>query len=108
MMILILRNPLTVIREWLHKRLIASTPLISGSEDIRLDARLLRTIHFARRRCSMLGHIWEVEEMTTIGSNDSNHLYRFSLVCWRCFPHIQSRRVVESYNLFAGSSKETN
>jgi len=102
-MILIFSSPIQAIKGWRHKHLIKSTPVLSGTEHLRMNVHALRQIHYNRIRCKLIGHLWEIEDIDT-GSDDDP--YTFGMICWRCFPHIESTRVVQSYNLFAISEKD--
>ncbi len=100
MIILIVFNPVAKLRDMRMRRLIESTPLLEGFEHLRLDAYELRRIHKKRNRCKLIGHIWELDTV------ESPQPYTYTLSCFRCFPHIHSRRIVRSYNLFTLSEKE--
>lgn len=53
----------------------------------------LRRIKRRRRRCSLVGHMWEVETY-------DSPTHTFHLKCFRCFPHIDSRQAIVSYAPF--------
>ena len=104
MIIVIDFDPFRKIRLWRLERLIQSTPLLDGFEHLTLEADDLKTTHKAHNRCRRLGHIWECESVES--QEVERPIYSFNLVCHACFPHIQSRRTIQSYNLFAISEKD--
>ena len=53
----------------------------------------LRHIARKRRGCSLNGHMFSLTHIVD-GSN-------YTVECQRCFPHIDSRHVISSYNPFA-------
>lgn len=91
-----------ILKDMRLKRLVKSTPLLESFEHMYLELYLLRRIHKKRNRCKLIGHLWELETV------EPPQPYTYTLVCSRCFPHIHSRRRVQSYNLFALSEKEQN
>lgn len=99
-MILIMFSPVLKLRDMQMKRLIKSTPLLESFEHVQLDSFQLKQIHKKRNRCKLIGHLWELETV------DPPQPYTYTLICTRCFPHIHSRRTIQSYNLFTFSEKE--
>ncbi len=100
MMILIVFNPVAKLKDVRAKRLVESTPLLEAFEHVQLDFHQLKQVHKKRNRCKLIGHLWELETI------DPPQPYTYTLVCSRCFPHIHSRRKIQSYNPFALSEKE--
>lgn len=82
-------------RYW-HRRV----PLLPGWGDVA-TAYELRFIARKRRRCTLVGHIWEMTDL-----NRSTHEY--TIQCGRCHPHIDSRRVIVSYNPFSTVQRKTD
>ena len=101
--ILIVFNPIMKLKEMRHNRLERTTPLLDGYEHVALDYFELRRIHHKNRMCRIWGHLWEVESIVP-SSTDIPYTYHIS--CAACFPHIHSRRIYQTYNLFAVSEKE--
>jgi hypothetical protein len=104
MVIVFTFDPFRRIRLWQLDRLVASTPLLEGFEHLALEVDDLRAIHKYHNRCRRLGHLWECESVES--QEVERPIYKFNLVCRSCFPHIQSRRTIQSYNLFAISEKD--
>lgn len=105
MVIVINFDPFRRLREWRLRRLVVSTPLLDGYEHMVLEVDDLRSTHRAATRCRRRGHIWECESVTS--QEVERPIFTFHLVCKSCFPHMQSRRTIQSYNLFAISEKDT-
>ena len=61
----------------------------------------MRKIGRRHRICLLTGHMWEVE--TYDSPNDTFHLK-----CVRCFPHIDSRKTVVSYDPFTTVERKTD
>ena len=53
----------------------------------------IRRIKRQRRICRLTGHLWELETYDP-------SIHTFVLKCARCFPHIDSRRAIVSYDPF--------
>ena len=104
MFLIIVSNPLELWRKKRLQRIVTSTPLLDGYELHTLDLETMKTIHRQRTVCKFAGHLWEVDSISS--DDDGTGLLLYDLVCWRCFPHIHSRRAVQSYNLFAITDKE--
>ena len=74
--------------------------VLEGYEYIYSDDGWVRYVARKRRRCILLGHIWDFKEIR----NGNEYV----LECFRCFPHIDSRRVVISYNPFSTVERKTD
>ena len=68
--------------------------LLDSPEAVRYVAR-------SRRRCTLNGHIWEFKQMQLDRT-------RYVVECCRCHPHIDSRRVIISYNPFPTVERKTD
>ena len=82
-------------------RIIPHFDLQSDHTFIYSYPREMRRINRQHRVCNLSGHIWEVE--TYDRPNDTFHLK-----CVRCFPHIDSRKTVFSYDPFTTVERKTD
>ena len=93
------------IAEWVilfwRRLTIPNPPLISEWADTELEPANARYIARKRRRCTLNGHIWEFKGMRT-------DTHEYTIECFRCFPHIDSRRVIVSYNPFSTVEGKTD
>lgn len=93
------------IAEWfilVWKRLTGQiVPLLPEFEYLKEEPAAVRYVARKRRRCTLVGHIWEFKEI---------QMDRVSYVveCFRCHPHIDSRRVIVSYNPFPTVERKTD
>ncbi len=83
-----------------------STPILPESryDYVRDSLQILHTIHAKHNRCKIFGHIWEIHKIIH-GGPDKPTVYISR--CFRCYPHMTSRRQFETYNLFAHTDKDT-
>jgi hypothetical protein len=78
-----------------------SVTLLPEFDGYELDRSAIRYLARKRRRCTLNGHMWEFKEI---------QMDRISYVveCVRCSPHIDSRRVIVSYNPFPTVERKTD
>ena len=78
-----------------------NVPLLPEFDSYNLDPSAIRYLARKRRRCTLNGHMWEFKEI---------QMDRISYVveCVRCSPHIDSRRVIVSYNPFPTVERKTD
>ena len=93
------------IAEWIvlfWKRITVSPPKVLDDYQYVLDdPAAVRYMKRKRRRCTLNGHIWEFT-----GLDPSRNEY--TIECFRCHPHIDSRRVIVSYNPFSTVQRKTD
>ena len=61
----------------------------------------MRRIKHQRRTCRLTGHLWELKTYDPTAST-------FVLKCARCFPHIDSRQAIVSYDPFTTVERKTD
>jgi len=61
----------------------------------------MRRIRRQRRICRITGHLWELENYDPTSNT-------FVLKCARCFPHIDSRQTIVSYDPFTTVERKTD
>ena len=66
--------------------------LLPDYEVLADHPREFRRVRHKRRRCSLNGHIWEF-----VGNPQPDD---YTIMCQRCFPHIDSLHTITSYNPF--------
>ncbi len=81
-------------------RLFRRVDLLDDYTFLNTERAELRRIAKQRRRCTLVGHMWEVESY-----DRPNGI--FQLKCVRCFPHIDSRQVIISYAPFTTVERKT-
>lgn len=93
------------IAEWValfwRRLTVPDVPLLPEWDWQELEPTVARYIARKRRRCTLNGHIWEFT-----GLDPKRNEY--TIKCFRCFPHIDSRRVVVSYNPFSTVQRKTD
>ena len=88
------RHAVDKLFDWIRDRL-NYTPNIKLLPDYQFVFEYppeVRRIARKRRRCSTNGHMFSFREIID-GDN-------YTVICDRCFPHIDSRHVIVSYNPF--------
>jgi len=94
------RRNMSVI-ERIQNRLSRSVGLLDDYAFLNTERSEIRRIAKQRRRCTLVGHMWEVELY-----DRPNGI--FQLKCVRCFPHIDSRQAIVSYAPFTTVERKTD
>ena len=89
------------IAEWIIMFWRRRVPVLPDWENLGIESYDFRFIARKRRRCTLVGHIWEMTDLDTSTGE-------FTIECSRCFPHIDSRRVIVSYNPFSTVQRKTD
>lgn len=93
------------IAEWVimfwRRLTVPVVPVVPEFQEFGLGPEASRYVARKRRRCNLNGHIWEFKEIQMDGIS-------YVVECFRCFPHIDSRRVIVSYNPFPTVQRKTD
>lgn len=89
------------IAEWIILFWKWRVPLLPEWSNVGMEAYDYRFIARKRRRCTLNGHMWELAQMVPTRNE-------YIIECYRCFPHIDSRRVIVSYNPFSTVEGKTD